>query len=231
MEENSSFSIKHWNEDDRPREKLLLKGRIALSDAELIAILIGSGNRNESAVSLSQRILGAVGNNLNELGRCSIVDLMKFKGIGEAKAICIVAALELGRRRRAGAALEKQKITSSTSVFEFLQPIIGELPHEEFWILYLNNSNKVLKCVQLSKGGITGTIVDVRLAFKEALQLGAVGIIMAHNHPSGTLKPSQADIQLTKKLKLAGDSLDIKVLDHLIITEKSYFSFADENIL
>jgi len=231
MEENSSFSIKHWNEDDRPREKLLLKGRIALSDAELIAILIGSGNRNESAVSLSQRILGAVGNNLNELGRCSIVDLMKFKGIGEAKAICIVAALELGRRRRAGAALEKQKITSSTSVFEFLQPIIGELPHEEFWILYLNNSNKVIKCVQLSKGGITGTIVDVRLAFKEALQLGAVGIIMAHNHPSGTLKPSQADIQLTKKLKLAGDSLDIKVLDHLIITEKSYFSFADENIL
>lgn len=231
MEENSSFSIKNWNEDDRPREKLLLKGRIALSDAELIAILIGSGNRNESAVSLSQRILRAVGNNLNELGRCSIVDLMKFKGIGEAKAICIVAALELGRRRRAGAALEKQKITSSASVFEYLQPIIGELPHEEFWILYLNNSNKVIKCVQLSKGGITGTIVDVRLAFKEALQLGAVGIIMAHNHPSGTLKPSQADIQLTKKLKLAGDSLDIKVLDHLIITEKSYFSFADENIL
>ena len=231
MEENNSFSIKNWNEDDRPREKMLLKGRIALSDAELIAILIGSGSRNESAVSLSQRILAAVGNNLSELGRCSITELMEFKGIGEAKAICIAAAMELGRRRRAGEALERKKITSSNSVFEYVQPLIGELPHEEFWILYLNNSNKIMKSVQLSKGGITGTVVDVRLAFKEALQLGAVGIILAHNHPSGTLKPSQADIQLTKKLKTAGDSLDIKVLDHLIITEKAYFSFADENMI
>ncbi len=231
MEDNNSFSIKNWNEDDRPREKMLLKGRIALSDAELIAILIGSGSRNESAVSLSQRILAAVGNNLSELGRCSITELMEFKGIGEAKAICIAAAMELGRRRRAGEALERKKITSSNSVFEYVQPLIGELPHEEFWILYLNNSNKIMKSVQLSKGGITGTVVDVRLAFKEALQLGAVGIILVHNHPSGTLKPSQADIQLTKKLKTAGDSLDIKVLDHLIITEKAYFSFADENMI
>lgn len=231
MEENTSFSIKNWNEDDRPREKLLLKGRIALSDAELIAILIGSGSRNESAVSLSQRILASANNNLNELGRLSIPELMEFKGIGEAKAITIAAAMELGRRRRAEEALERKKITSSGSVFEFMQPIIGELPHEEFWILYLNNSNKVIKSVQLSKGGITGTVVDVRLAFKEALQLGAVGIILVHNHPSGTLKPSQADIQLTKKLKTAGESLDIKVLDHLIITEKAYFSFADENML
>jgi len=231
MEENSSFSIKNWNEDDRPREKLLLKGRAALSDAELIAILIGSGSRNESAVSLSQRILASVSNNLSELGRLSIPELMEFKGIGEAKAICIAAAMELGRRRRAEAALERKKITSSGSVFEYVQPIIGELPHEEFWILYLNNSNKIIKSTQLSKGGITGTVVDVRLAFKEALQLGAVGIILAHNHPSGTLKPSQADIQLTKKLKTAGESLDIKVLDHLIITEKAYFSFADENML
>lgn len=231
MEENTSFSIKNWNEDDRPREKLLLKGRIALSDAELIAILIGSGSRNESAVSLSQRILAAVGNNLSELGRLSIPELMKFKGIGEAKAISIAAAMELGRRRRTGEALERKKITSSNSVFEYVQPMIGELPHEEFWILYLNNSNKIIKSAQLSKGGITGTVVDVRLAFKEALQLGAVGIILAHNHPSGTLKPSQADIQLTKKIKIAGDSLDIKVLDHLIITEKAYFSFADENML
>ena len=231
MEENNSFSIKNWNEDDRPREKLLLKGRTALSDAELIAILIGSGSRNESAVSLSQRILASVSNNLSELGRLSIPELMEFKGIGEAKAISIAAAMELGRRRRNGEALERKKITSSNSVFEFVQPIIGELPHEEFWILYLNNSNKIIKSAQLSKGGITGTVVDVRLAFKEASQLGAVGIILAHNHPSGTLKPSQADIQLTKKLKTAGESLDIKVLDHLIITEKAYFSFADENML
>ncbi|OAD90045.1 MULTISPECIES: RadC family protein [Flavobacteriaceae] len=231
MEETTSFSIKNWNEDDRPREKLLLKGRTALSDAELIAILIGSGSRNESAVSLSQRILASVGNNLSELGRLSIPELMEFKGIGEAKAISIAAAMELGRRRRTGEALERKKITSSNSVFEYVQPIIGELPHEEFWILYLNNSNKIIKSAQLSKGGITGTVVDVRLAFKEALQLGAVGIILAHNHPSGTLKPSQADIQLTKKLKTAGESLDIKVLDHLIITEKAYFSFADENML
>ncbi len=231
MEENSSFSIKNWNEDDRPREKMLLKGRVALSDAELIAILIGSGSRNESAVSLSQRILASVNNNLSELGRLSISDLMEFKGIGQAKAVSIAAATELGRRRRTGEALERKKITSSNSVFEFMQPVIGELPHEEFWILYLNNSNKVIKSAQLSKGGITGTVVDVRLAFKEALQLGAVGIILAHNHPSGTLKPSQADIQLTKKLKVAGESLDIKVLDHLIVTEKAYFSFADENML
>ncbi|MBB6680538.1 DNA repair protein RadC [Aequorivita sp. 609] len=231
MEENHSFSIKNWNEDDRPREKLLLKGRIALSDAELIAILIGSGSRNESAVSLSQRILASVNNNLSELGRLSISDLTEFKGIGEAKAVSITAAMELGRRRRTGEALERKKITSSKSVFEYVQPIIGDLPHEEFWILYLNNSNKIIKSVQLSKGGITGTVVDIRLAFKEALQIGAVGIIMAHNHPSGTLKPSQADIQLTKKLKVAGESLDIKVLDHLIITEKAYFSFADENML
>ncbi|MDN3724324.1 DNA repair protein RadC [Aequorivita sp. SDUM287046] len=231
MEDNNSFSIKNWNEDDRPREKLLLKGRAVLSDAELIAILIGSGSRNESAVSLSQRILASANNNLSELGRLSIPELMEFKGIGQAKAICIAAAMELGRRRRTGEALERKKITSSNSVFEFVQPIIGELPHEEFWILYLNNSNKIIKSAQLSKGGITGTVVDVRLAFKDALQLGAVGIILAHNHPSGTLKPSQADIQLTKKLKIAGESLDIKVLDHLIITEKAYFSFADENML
>ena len=197
----------------------------------MIAILIGSGNRNESAVGLSQRILASAGNNLNELGRLSIEDLMQFKGIGEAKAISITAALELGRRRRSEEALQKQKITSSISVFEIMQPIIGELPHEEFWILYVNNSNKVLQTAQLSKGGITGTVVDIRLAFKSALQLGAVAVILAHNHPSGTLRPSQADIQLTKKMKMAGESLDIKVLDHLIVTEKAYFSFADEQML
>ena len=161
----------------------------------------------------------------------TVSQLMTFKGIGEAKAITIVGALELGRRRRGVEALERNKVTSSESVFELLQPVIGDLPHEEFWAVYLNNANKVLQTLQLSKGGITGTIVDVRLTLKTALQLGAVGIILAHNHPSGTLKPSQADKQLTKKLKLAGESLDIKILDHLIITEKSYFSFADEQLL
>lgn len=230
-EKLTSFSIKNWSEDDRPREKLLQKGRTALSDAELIAILISSGSREESAVSLSQRILASAENNLNQLGKLTIKDLMQFKGIGEAKAITIAAALELGRRRRAGEALNQNKITSSQSVFELMQPVIGELPHEEFWIVYLNNSNKVLQTSQLSKGGITGTLVDVRLAFKNALQLGAVAIILAHNHPSGTLKPSQPDIKLTQKLKTAGESLDIKVLDHLIITEKAYFSFADESMM
>lgn len=230
-EKQSSFSIKNWSQDDQPREKLRDKGKAALSDAELVAILIGSGNREESAVKLCQRILASVDNNLSELGKLSIKQLMEFKGIGEAKAITIVAALELGRRRRGEEALNKKKITSSTSVFELMQPIIGELPHEEFWIVYLNNSNKVIQKHQLSKGGITGTMVDVRLVLKTALEVGATGIILAHNHPSGTLKPSEADKQLTTKLSVAAKSLDIKVLDHLIITEKAYFSFADENIL
>lgn len=225
------FSIKNWSEDDRPREKMLQKGRSILSDAELIAILIGSGNRDESAVALSQRILASIENNLNELGKLSIRNLTGFKGIGNAKAISIIAALELGRRRREEDALEKKKITSSNSVFELMQPLIGELPHEEFWIVYLNNSNKVLQKTQLSKGGITGTLVDIRIVLKNALQLGAVGIILVHNHPSGSLQPSLADKQLTQKIKTAGESLDIKVLDHIIITEKAYFSFADDNLL
>ena len=227
----TSFSIKNWSQDDQPREKLLHKGRDVLSDAELVAILIGSGNKEESAVELSKRILASVDNNLSALGKLSIKQLMEFKGIGEAKAITIAAALELGRRRRGEEAIQQQKITSSKAVFEYMQPVLGELAHEEFWILYLNNSNKVIKRVQLSKGGITGTLVDVRLVLKMALELNATGIILAHNHPSGTLKPSQADKQLTQKLKTAAQSIDIKVLDHLIITEKAYFSFADENIL
>lgn len=227
----SSFSIKNWAQDDQPREKLIYKGKAALSDAELVAILIGSGNREESAVALCKRILASVDNNLSELGKLSVEDLMEFKGIGEAKAITITAALELGRRRRGEEALQKDKITSSLSVFELMQPIIGELKHEEFWIVYLNNSNKVIQKSQLSKGGITGTLVDVRLVLKNALQVGATGLILAHNHPSGTLKPSEADKQITQKLKKAAQSLDIKVLDHLIITEKAYFSFADETLL
>ncbi|GAA4962009.1 RadC family protein [Algibacter aquimarinus] len=227
----SSFSIKNWSQDDQPREKLLHKGKAALSDAELVAILIGSGSRDESAVDLCKRILASTNNNLSALGKLSIKQLMEFKGIGEAKAISIIAALELGRRRRGEEALEKKKITSSNSVFELMQPVIGELEHEEFWIIYLNNSNRVIQKNQLSKGGITGTLVDVRLVLKNALEHGATGLILAHNHPSGTLKPSEADKQITLKLKTAAQSLDIKVLDHLIITEKAYFSFADETLL
>ncbi|MDW8849344.1 DNA repair protein RadC [Flavobacterium sp. MMLR14_040] len=228
--EATHFPITNWSEDDRPREKLMLKGKEALSNAELIAILIGSGSRNESAVSLSKRILASV-DNLNMLGKMSISQLMNFKGIGEAKAITIVSALELGRRQRSEDALQfKNKITSSKVVFEIMQPIIGELPHEEFWVLFLNNSNKVISKSQLSKGGITGTIVDVRLVFKLALESGATGLILCHNHPSGNLNPSDADKEITMKLKLAGDSLDVKVLDHLIITETKYYSFVDEGI-
>jgi DNA repair protein RadC len=230
MAENSFFPITNWSEDDKPREKLMLKGKSSLSDAELIAILIGSGSRNESAVDLSKRILSCVNNNLNALGKLSISQLMNFKGIGEAKAISIISALELGRRRRAEDAVELTKITSSKMIFEIMQPIIGELPHEEFWIVYLNNSNKVISKSQLSKGGITGTLVDVRLVFKTALEMGATGLILCHNHPSGTLIPSDADKQITRKLKSAGDSLEIKVLDHLIVTETNYFSFVDEGI-
>ena len=227
----NSLTIKHWNEDDRPREKLMIKGKNVLSDAELIAVLIGSGNREESAVELSKRILVSINNSLNELGKLSVDDLIKFKGIGEAKAISIITALELGRRRRLEDALEKPKITSSKSVFDVMQPILGELQHEEFWIIYLNNANKIQLKTQMSKGGITGTLVDTRLVYKRAIELSATGIILCHNHPSGILKPSTSDISLTKKIKKGGEVLDIKVLDHIIITEKDYFSFADEGIL
>lgn len=228
MEPN--FSIKQWAEDDKPREKLMLKGKQVLSDAELIAILIGSGSRNESAVELSKRMLKSVDNNLNALGKLSLKQLMEFKGIGEAKAISIIAALELGRRRRAEETLELKKITSSQDVFNIMQPIMGELAHEEFWILFLNNSNKVIYKAQLSKGGITGTVVDVRLIFKTAFEQNATAIILTHNHPSGNIQASEADKEITKKLKLAGEQLEIKVLDHVIITENNYLSFQDEGI-
>ena len=209
----------------------MIKGISSLSKTELVAILISSGNKDESAVDLSKRILASVDFSLHELGKLTVNKLIEFKGIGEAKAITIVAALELSRRRRSEKALVKKTIHSSRSVFELMQPIIGELSHEEFWIVYLNNSNKVLKKIQLSKGGIIGTLVDVRLVLKAALQIGAVGLILTHNHPSGSLIPSQADKKITQKLKIASDTIDIKVLDHLIITEKAYFSFADENLL
>jgi DNA repair protein RadC len=225
------LTIKSWALDDRPREKLLAKGKTALSDAELIAILIGSGNREESAVALSKRILKGVAGNLNELAKLSVKKLTIFKGIGDAKAISIITALELGKRRQLEAASEKPKITSSKDVANLMQPVLGDLEHEEFWVLFLNNSNKVVAKNQISKGGLTATIVDIRLVFKSALELASVGIIVCHNHPSGKLQPSTADKQLTQKIKEAGIILDIKLLDHLIITEKAYFSFADENLL
>lgn len=222
--------INQWAEDDRPREKFLLKGKSALSDSELLAILIGSGSRNESAIQLCQRILAFTNNNLNQLGKLSIQQLTQFKGIGEAKAITIAAALELGRRRRSEEAVELTKITSSKAVFEIMQPIIGELPHEEFWVLYLNNSNKVIYKSQLSKGGITGTIVDVRLIFKTVFEHNATAIILTHNHPSGKLMASEQDIQVTKKIKLAAQQLDVNLLDHIIVTENGFYSFNDEGI-
>ncbi len=222
--------INQWAEDDRPREKFLLKGKSSLSDSELLAILIGSGSRNESAVQLCQRILFASDNNLSTLGKMSIAQLIQFKGIGEAKAISIAAALELGRRRRIEEAVELKKITSSKAVFDIMQPIIGELPHEEFWVLYLNNSNKVIYKAQLSKGGITGTVVDIRIIFKMAFEQNATAIILTHNHPSGKLMASDADLKITKRIKEAGQTLEIQVLDHIIITENGYLSFQDEAI-
>ncbi|MEG2101538.1 MAG: DNA repair protein RadC [Flavobacterium sp.] len=226
---SNHFPIKDWSDDDKPREKLMLKGKDALSDAELLAILIGSGSRNESAVALSKRILASV-DNLNSLGKLDISQLINFRGIGEAKAITIIAALELGRRRRAEDIIELKKITSSKIAFEIMRPIIGELPHEEFWVLFLNNSNKVISKTQLSKGGISGTIVDTRLVFRLALENRATGLILCHNHPSGNLIPSDADKDITRRIKTAGAILDVKILDHLIITETKYYSFVDEGI-
>ena len=228
---NSSFSIKEWSENDRPREKLIAKGKNTLTDAELIAILISSGNREESAVALSKRILASVDHEINALGKLSVKQLTNFKGIGEAKAITIVAGLELGRRRRDENVPVVPKITCSKDAFNLFQPIIGDLEHEEFWVLFMNNANKVIQKKQISVGGKTGTLVDARIVFRSALEYGATGIIIGHNHPSGALMPSQSDKMLTQKLKQAGVTLDINLLDHLVVTEKNYFSFADESML
>ena len=221
------MTIKSWAVDDRPREKLIAKGPSSLSAAELIAILIGSGNKQESAVDLSKRILMSVNNNIHQLSTLTPEKLTSFKGIGMAKAIAIITALELGKRRQLANFAVNPKITGSKDVYDIMQPLLGSLPHEEFWVLYLNNANKVLLKTQLSKGGITATLVDVRLLFKKAIEISAVAIIICHNHPSGKTEPSSQDKVLTKKIKEGGVSLDIKLLDHLIITEKSYFSFAD----
>ncbi len=228
---NKNFSIKNWSEEDRPREKLLAKGKVSLTDSELLAILIGSGNRSESAVALCKRILASVNHNLNALGKLSVAQLQEFKGIGEAKAIGIVAALEFGRRRRTEEMVILDKVNSSKSVFNIMQPIIGDLQHEEFWVLFLNNSNTIIHKEQMSKGGITSTVVDVRLVLKKALELSAVALVLCHNHPSGTLTISKADKSITKKIKQASDALDIVLIDHIIITENNYTSFADKSLL
>ncbi len=231
MDQQKSQSIKYWAEDDRPREKFLLKGRAALSDAELLAIILGSGSRKESAVELAKRVLEAAKGNLIELGRYNLKQLMEFNGIGEAKAISIAAALEIGRRRREQEFFVKEKITSSNDIFELMHGDLSDLNFEEFWIVILNRANKVLKKIKISSGGVSGTVADTRVIFKSAIDELASAIILVHNHPSGNLKPSQADISLTKKLKSAGEVLDIPILDHLIIAENSYFSFADEGLL
>lgn len=224
-------SIKFWALEDRPREKLLKKGIASLSDAELIAILIGSGIRNESAVEISKKILNGSANNLNELAKLTVNDLKKIKGIGEARAITIVAALELGRRRKMEEVIQKKKIGGSRDVFDLFQPLLGDLPHEEFWVLYLNRSNLILDKVKISQGGIAGTVTDIRLIMKQAVDRLAVSIVLCHNHPSGNLKPSEADMRITKKLRESGEILDISVLDHVIVSDSSYFSFADEGLM
>lgn len=227
----NNLSIKTWAEEDRPREKMLLKGRHSLSEAELLAILIGSGSKEESAVGLAQRILHSVENNLHKLGKSSLSELMKFKGIGQAKAISIAAALELGRRRQLSQIRSKPQITSSREAFQVIAPLLMDLPHEEFWILLLNRANRVIAREQVSIGGVSGTVVDAKIIFRKAIEGNACSLILCHNHPSGNLQPSQADIDLTHKLVAAGKHLDILVLDHLIIAETGYYSMADEGVI
>lgn len=229
QEEN--YSIKQWAKDDRPREKLLLKSATALSDAELLAILLHHGTKNKSALELAREILLLGKNNLNELGKLTVGQLMAVKGIGEAKAITIVAALELGRRRQAGRILDKPALRDSRDVAQYFQSILKDQPHELFAVLFLNQANRVNHFEIISQGGITGTVADPRLILKKALEQNAVSLILCHNHPSGSLKPSGADRELTQKIKEAAKYFDIKVLDHLIESDEGYYSFADEGIL
>jgi DNA repair protein RadC len=224
-------AITAWAEEDRPREKMLLKGKQALSDTELLAILIGSGTVGESAVALAQRILASVGDNLHELGKRSVKELQRFKGVGEAKAITIAAALELGRRRQLSDLRERPRLQSSRDAYDAVAPLLTDLHHEEFWLLLLNRANEVFAREQLSTGGASGTVVDLKLVFKAALDARAAAVIAVHNHPSGNLQPSVADVELTEKLRKAGQLLDIPLLDHLIVSERGYYSFADEGRL
>ncbi len=225
------LSIKEWAVEDRPREKMLVKGIRALSEAELIAILIGSGNLDESAVEVSRRIMASVNNNLNELGKKTINDLQKFKGIGPAKAITIASAMELGRRRKESEPDEKPKVVTSADGAAIFKPLLSDLPHEEFWVLLLNRNNLVIDKMLVSQGGLSGTVIDVRIILKMALDKLACSIILCHNHPSGNLIPSEADKDITKKIREAGKHMDIPVLDHLIIANDTYFSFADEGLI
>lgn len=232
MDNKVKLNIKDWAEEDRPREKLLLKGVSSLSDAELLAILIGSGNRDETAVELSQRILYQVSNSLNRLGKLEVKDLIKnFRGIGEAKAITIIAALELGKRRKSEEALIQPQIKSSEDVYNVFHSLLSDLKHEETWILLLNRANTIIKKFQVSKGGISGTVVDIRMIMKEAIDTFASGIILCHNHPSGNTNPSSDDDNITFKLGEAVRLMDMHLLDHIIIGDGSYYSYRDQDRL
>ena len=231
MTYSHTSSIKEWAEEDRPREKLALKGKSALSNAELLAILIGSGSKNETAVELSKRILLQVQNNLNELSRMQISDLKNFNGVGEAKAISIIAAMELGKRYRSAEALERKKVTSSRDAFDAIYSYLADSQYEEFYVILLNRANKIIGIHKISEGGTSGTVVDPKRIFKLGLEHHTSSIILCHSHPSGNLKPSFADEQITKKLKTAGEMLEMNIIDHLIIGNGSYYSFADEGIL
>lgn len=224
-------SVKNWAIEDRPREKLMLKGASALSDSELLAILIGSGTREQSAVQVCKHILATADDDLNKLARYTVSDLTKIKGIGPAKAITIISALELSRRRKNSGVKEVKKITSSRDAYQVLYPKLSDLNHEEIWVLLLNRSNRIEKTMRISEGGISSTVIDVRLVLREALNLYASGIILAHNHPTNNCLPSEQDLRITTKLKDAARIMDISLLDHLIICGESYYSFADENVL
>lgn len=228
---STSFGIKSWAEQDRPREKMVQKGRAALSDAELIAILLGSGTTKLTAVDVAMLMLQAVDNDLNELARLSIKQLCRHPGVGPAKAIAVVAALELGRRRKEQSAGSRTTIGSSRDIYQLVRPALQDLPHEEFWIILLNRANVVMRQEKISSGGVAGTVADPKLIFKQALENLASSIILVHNHPSGNRQPSATDISLTKKLKEAGHFLDLPILDHLIYTDNGYFSFTDEGLL
>jgi DNA repair protein RadC len=231
MEEYKKLSIRNWAVEDRPREKMLVKGIQSISDSELIALLIGSGTKQNSAVELARHILDKAGNNLDKLGKFTVTDLKKLKGIGQAKAIAIVAALELGRRRKMADALETIKIAGSNDVYNLICPLLSDLPHEEFWVLILNRSNKVIDKQKISQGGITGTVTDIRMILKLAIDNLATSIILCHNHPSGNLQPSDADVSITRRLKESAALMDIALLDHIIIAGKSYYSFTDNNLI
>jgi DNA repair protein RadC len=231
MNYDKRLNIKSWAEEDRPREKFAQKGKRSLSDAELIAILLGSGNRDETAVELGKRILSSVDHNLDALGKLDLAQLQKFKGVGEAKAISIAAALEVGRRRKSSEIKKRPKINSSQLAYEIVYEVLADLPHEEFWVLLLNRANQLIDKINISKGGVSGTVADVKLIFKPAIERLASGIIVCHNHPSGNLKASEADLRLTKKVVEAGKTLDIMVLDHLIVGHGNYLSLADQGLM